>query len=386
MVGFVTAPSVAWGPGAIEQLSGLGARRAAVVLDPAVAGLEGPRRVVEELERAGTGVARIADARPSTAVGEVRALAERLRASDPDWIVAVGGGTTLDATKAARWLLERPELALERAPVDAAIPDRPRTRLAAAPTTSGSGAEASWSVDLFGADGAPFELAHRTLVPDWAIVDPRLAAGLSVPAVVEGALESAALACEAYLSAWASPFSDALAFDALRTVVHRLPHARRWSDDVDAREALHYAATEAGLAQSNAQRGVAHALARSLVRPTGLAYGTLLAIVLPAVLDFDRPSARDRLEELAAALRSPEETAAVPVAERLRRLASSSGVPVDLAAAGVPPARVVEDRARIVAETLGSPAVLANPRVPSAGDLEELLATVTGAGGAGRSR
>jgi len=377
MVGFVTAPSIAWGIGALEQLSGLGARRAAVVIDPAVAAHEGPRRVIEELEHGGATVTSISDSSVANRLDAVAELAARLRSLDLDWVVVVGGGTAIDTAKAARLLLERPEVTLERPPVDLALPERPRSRLAAVPTTSGSGAEASWVADLVTPDGTPLEIAHRTLVPDWAIVDPRFAEALPGPAVVAGALEAAALACEAYISAWANPFSDALAVDAVRTIVRRLPHDLRWSDDPDARAVLHYAATEAGIAQSNSQRGIAHALARALVRPTGVPYATLLGVVLPAALDFDRSAARERLEALADALRLPQESPVPGVAERLRRLAASSGAPADLVGAGASTATLAGERARIVTETLRSPAVLANPKVPTAEDVERLLAAVS---------
>ena len=379
MVGFVTVPSIAWGTGALEQLSGLGARRAAVVVDAAVASLEGTRRLVEELERGGASTSVRSERAVGPSVGSAGELASWLRGIDPDWVVAVGGGTTIDAAKAARLLFERPELSLAAPPVDLALPERPRSRLVAVPTTSGSGAEASWAADLVGEDGAPLEIAHRSLVPDWAIVDPRFADGLPGPLRVAGALETAALACEAYVSAWANPFSDALAADALRSVARRLPHAVRWSDDPDARAALHYAATAAGIAQSNAQRGLAHALARALVRPTGLAYATVLGLVLPSVLDFDRPAARERLEALAETLRLPNDPAGLSVADRLRRLAVHVGAPTDLTGGGATVGSVTADRSRIVAETLRSPAVLANPKVPNAADVESLLAALLGA-------
>ena len=376
MVGFVTVPAIVWGTGAPEQLSGLGARRAAVVVDPAVAAQEGPRRVLEELERGGASVTAISDRSVSNRLDAVAELATRLRGADPDWVIVVGGGTAIDGAKAARLLLERPDLSLEQAPVDLAVPERPRTRLAAVPTTSGSGAEASWVADVVASDGTPIELAHRTLVPDWAIVDPKFAEPLPATAVVAGAFETAALACEAYVSAWANPFSDALAVDALKTVVRRLTHAVRWSDDPDARAALHYAATEAGIAQSNAQRGLAHALARALVRPTGLPYADLLAIVLPFVLDFDRPAARERLDALGEALRLPDERPAPSVADRLRRLAASAGAATELTVAGASGGQLEAETPRIVAETLRSPAVLANPKVPTAKDVEQLLAAL----------
>ncbi len=373
MAGFFTAPAIAWGAGALEQLGGLGSRRTYVLVDPAVARQEGPRRVVEELERAGAPVVVSSDLGGSARWETVGRLAEQLRGADVDWVVAIGGGTTIDAAKAARLVAERPELGEGAPRTELDLPERLRLRLAAVPTTSGSGAEVSWTADVVAPDGSPAELAHRALVPEWAIVDPLLARDLPVPTAVAGALGVAALATEAFLSAWANPFSDALAVEALRTVVRRVPKAFRWSDEPDGRAALHGAATEAGLAQSNAQRGLAHALARALVRPTGLAYARLLGIVLPTVLEFDRPSARERLDELAERLRLPGEPTVPSVAERLRRLAASAGAPTDLRAAGVDPAAVGAETERVVAETLRSSAVLANPRVPSAADVAALL-------------
>ncbi len=380
MTGFFTAPRIAWGPGAIEQLSGVGARRALVLVDPNVARRGGERRIVEELAKTETHVEVIADVAAPHRLGAVRTLKERVAAYAPDWLVAVGGGRTIDAAKAARLWAERPEVELAEFTPFLDCPDPPRTRLAAVPTTSGSGAEASWTADLVGEDGAPLELAHRGLVPEWALVDAGAAAGLSPEEVADGAFEALALATEAYLSAWSNPFSDALARDAAATVVRRLPHALRWSDDPDARAAIHYAATAAGLAASNAQRGLGHAVARALEAPTGLPYGRLLAILLPLVAEFDHPSARERLEALALAVAPGEEAGRTPtpVAVRFRRLAEHAHEPATLRAAGVDAERLAHERATTVARALASPAVLANPRVPTAREIEAILDAAVG--------
>jgi alcohol dehydrogenase len=376
MTGFFTSPRVAWGPGALEQLSGLGARRAFLVVDRAVAGTKGHLRIVEELAKSET----VVEVAPATAepdhAATVEALAKRLADFAPDWIIAVGGGRTVDGAKAARLLFERPDLSLRSVTPVLELPDPPRCRLVAVPTTSGSGADASWAVDLIGPDGEPVELAHRSFVPEWAIVDGAFSESLSNDLRRDGGVEALVQATEAFLSAWSNPFSDALALSVARTVFERLPHAIRWSDDPEAKEDLHYAATLAGLASSNAQRGVAHALARALVAPTGLPYAQLLGIALPSVLDFDHPSARDRLETLGHALRRPDESSPVPVAARLRRFYELLRFPGDLASAGVPPDRLADDRARITARVLRTPGVLANPRVPSAGDVDALLASM----------
>ncbi len=378
LTAFFTAPSLAWGPGAVEQLSGLGARRAAVVVDPAVAGREGPLRAVEELEKAGATTELIGELRHPQRVANVGELAERLRRFGPDWIVAIGGGATLDAAKAARLWLEQPELPLDPPPSVVPFPEVPTSHLVAIPTTSGSGAEASWTCDLLAGNGSPVELAHRALVPDWALLDPAFAQGLPPAELRSGGLATAAVAAEAYVSAWSNPFSDALAVGALTAVARNLSPALKWTDEPEARAALYYAATMAGLAASNAQRGVAHALARALEGPSGVAYGTLLGLVVPTVLDFDRPAAREKLEALSWALATPEEPSHPDLPSRLRRLATSVGAPRDLAQAGAPIAELRSRRAELLAAAMRSPGTVANPRVPTAEDLAGLLDQLLG--------
>jgi len=373
MTGFFTSPRIAWGPGAVEQLSGLGARRAAVVVDPVVAAHHGHQRVVEELAKSETTVEVIDAGTEADRLDSVGELAKRLTNFGPDWLVAVGGGRTLDGAKAARLLVENPDLSISTLPPVLELADPPHCRLAAVPTTSGSGSEASWTVDLRSLEEEPIELAHRALAPDWAIVDAGFASTLSNDLRRDGGLEALTQAVEAYLSAWANPFSDALALYVVRTVFERLPHALRWSDDPDAKEALHFAATLAGLAASNAQRGVAHALARALVPPTGIPYGRLMGILLPRVLEFDRPSARDRIETLSLAVHFADDRSPVPFEVRLARLFENLRVPGSLEAVGVDRSHLEAARPRIVANALRSPAVLANPQVPGEREVERLL-------------
>ncbi|MGA8275184.1 MAG: iron-containing alcohol dehydrogenase [Thermoplasmata archaeon] len=378
MSGFFLSPRIAWGTGALEQLSGLGSTRAFVLVDPAVARQDGQRRIVEELAKSDTvTTVEVASDAPHE-VAAVERLVEALRSTPPDTLVAVGGGRTIDAAKALRLRLGHPDLSLAEMPPLLDPTTGPPLGLVAVPTTSGSGAEASWASDLRGRDGVPIEIADRSFIPDWAIVDPAFAASLPVDRVLDGAAETLALACEAFLSAWANPLSDALALDAATTVVQRLPRAIRWSDDPEARAALHYAATSAGLAASNAQRGLAHALARALEGPTGLSYGRLQGIALPGVLEFDHPSARDRLETLGHRVAAPDDRGATPFAQRVRRMFDQLHFPSTVRAAGGTVDGWDEHRSQAVAHAVRSPAILANPRVPSASEVGQLLDTLVG--------
>jgi len=376
--GFFLSPRIAWGTGALEQLSALGSRRAILLVDPTVARQEGHRRLVEELAKSGTSTSLEVLSEAPHAVAEVERLVDALRSTPPDVLLAVGGGRTIDAAKALRLRLAHPDLSLSAAPPLIEPSTGAPITLVAVPTTSGSGSEASWSSDLLASDGTPIEVSDRSVVPDWAIVDPVFAASLPPDRVMDGAAEALALSVEAFLSAWANPFSDALALDAVTAVVQRLPHAIRWSDDPDARAALHYAATSAGLAASNAQRGLAHALARALEGPTGLPYGRLLGVALPAVLDFDHPSARDRIETLGRRVAGADERGATPLAQRLRRMFDQLHFPATVRAAGVSLDRWDELRGSAVANAVRSPAVLANPRVPTAAEVGQLLDALVG--------
>jgi alcohol dehydrogenase class IV len=376
--GFFLSPRIAWGTGAIEQLSGLGSRRAVVLVDPTVARREGQRRLVEELAKSDTVTQVEVLSEAPQALAAVEALLDRVGPTRPDTVVALGGGRTIDAAKALRLRLGHPEVLLAHGPLWLETPREAAPLLVALPTTSGSGAEASWVADLQDAEGLPFEIADRSLVPDWAMVDPALAAALPVDRVLDGAAEALTTAAEAFLSAWANPFSDAFARDAVRAIVHRLPHAIRWSDDPDARAALHYAATSAGLAASNAQRGLAHALARSLEGPTGLSYGRLTGIALPSVLEFDHPSARDRLETLGHDVQTADDRGATPFAARIRKLWDQLHFPATVRGAGARVDGWTDVRAEVIAHALRSPAVLANPRVPSVVEVGNLLDTIVG--------
>jgi alcohol dehydrogenase class IV len=378
MTGFFLAPRIGWGVGALERLSGLGARSALVVVDPNVDRVRGERRVVEELAKSETAVETFVAPETADRWSGVRALADRIGRSGVDWVVAVGGGRVVDGVKAARLSAELDGVDLAGITPAHAAPDPPRRRLVAVPTTSGSGAEATWTADLVGDDGSPFEVAHRSLMPEWALLDPALAEGLPVDLVVDGGFTALAGAAEAYLSAWANPLSDALAAAAVATVIERLPHAVRWSEDPDAREALHYAATAAGLAGSNAQRGVAHALARALVDPTGLSYGRLVGIALPFVLEFDRPGARDRLERLGDLVRPRDERGDVSFPERVRRTAELVHRPPTVRAGGGETARALADLDGVVRAARRSPGVLGNPRVPTDDELRTLATQLLG--------
>jgi alcohol dehydrogenase class IV len=374
MQGVFTSPRVVFGPGAIETLSGLGSLRPLVVVDPALSASIGYRRVVEELEKVDGAVASsFSDVTIGPSIGDVERGAESVRSAAPDLFVAFGGGSTIDTAKALWVRYVRPEIPLESITPLVEFGLRTRAGLVAIPTTSGSGSEATWTTELRAADGRPVDVATRELVPDWALLDDSLAASAPAPARADAAAELLGHAVEAIGSEWANPFSDAAARDALATALTVLPKLAKHPDDDDARGALHHAASLAGLAASNAQLGVGHALARALGPSTGLSHGRLVGILLPYATEFNYPSARDRYARLSGPLGPPLAANRSALAERLRAVLSPLGIPKTLADAGVDRLRANSGRTLAIAHAARTPSAVSNPRVPSEEELGRLL-------------
>ncbi|HEV2519784.1 MAG TPA: iron-containing alcohol dehydrogenase [Thermoplasmata archaeon] len=374
MSAYFIAPRIAAGTASLEQLTSVGATRAAVVVDPALVSSERVQRVVESLSESSASVETLPWVGTEPTLASVEALAERIRAFAPDWIVAVGGGQTLDGAKAGWIRYARPELDLRALTPLEPLRLRAAAGFVAVPSTSGSGCDVAWTAMVRGPDGSAVELASRELVPDWSLLDPQFPATMPPDVTVDTAAELLAHAVEALLSEWANPFSDAHAREAIATTFAQLPNVVRHPTDLDARLALHHAATFAGLAASNAQFGAAHAIAQALGPETDRSYGRLLGTVLPYVAEFNYPSARERLERAAGVLGPAAGKDRSAVAERIRSLLGPLGIPRTLREAGVPESVLTSRRPTVVARARAASATVANPRVASEEEYARLIA------------
>ncbi len=372
MSAYFLTPRIAAGPASLEQLGSLGAQRAAIVVDPALDGSERAKRVAESVAPASVETIRWAGTEP--AMGPVESLAERLRSIAPDWIVAVGGGRTIDAAKAAWIRYARPDVDLATLTPLVELRLRESARFVAVPSTSGSGCDVAWTALVRGEEGRPVELASRELLPDWDLLDPALPASLPTALTVDTAAELLAHAFEALVSEWANPFTDALAREAWTIALAQLPKVVKRPDDLELRLDLHHAATFAGLAASNAQHGAAHALAVGIGPETEVPYGRLMGVLLPYVAEFDYPSARERLDRSGAVLGTSAGKDRSAVAERFRSVLLPLGLPKTLHEAGVPASVTSTARARIVARARACSSTVANPRVASEEEYGRLLA------------
>ncbi len=223
---------------------------------------------------------------------------EDLKLYQADQIIALGGGSVIDAAKLMKLKYEMPQADLDElgAPfldirkrlVQFPTKKTNEARLIAIPTTSGTGSEVTPFAVLFSkAGGRKVTLADYSLAPDVAIVDPQFVMSMPKGLTADTGIDCLTHALEAGVSVYASPYTDANAMQAIRLVFKYLPIAYEHPDDEEARTMMHNAACIAALAFANASVGVCHALAHAFGARFGVAHGRANALMLPHVIAYN---------------------------------------------------------------------------------------------------
>jgi acetaldehyde dehydrogenase/alcohol dehydrogenase len=238
----------------------------------------------------------IPDAEPENKV--IAQGVEALNLYKADQIVALGGGSVIDAAKIMKLKYESPEADLEylAAPfldLRKRVVEYPkekiqRARLIAISTTSGTGSEVTpFAVLIDKEQGRKVTLADYSLTPDVAIVDPQFVMSMPKVLTADTGIDCLTHALEAGVSNYASPYTDSNAMQAIRLVFKYLPIAYEHPRDEEARCMMHNAACIAGMAFSNASVGVNHALAHAFGARFGVAHGRANALMLPHVIAYN---------------------------------------------------------------------------------------------------
>ncbi|AQT78366.1 bifunctional acetaldehyde-CoA/alcohol dehydrogenase [Mycolicibacterium litorale] len=279
--------------GALDNLRELDCETVVVVTDALT-----DERGVVDLLRSKLGARHVqtfSEVTPEPDEATIRRGVALLERAQPGALIAVGGGSVLDAGKAMRLFYEHPEKTLDELTMPFLDPrkrvanyptDRHRLQLIAIPTTSGTGSEVSPAAVLT-VDGRKQTLVDYSLVPEMAIVDPVLTSSMPASLTADTGVDALTHALEAAVSIFASPYTDALCAQAARLIVDALPRAYRDADDIEARTAMSNAATLAGLAFANAFVGTNHALAHATGAAFGIPHGRANAIFLPHVLRYN---------------------------------------------------------------------------------------------------
>ncbi|MFL5709419.1 MAG: iron-containing alcohol dehydrogenase family protein [Chloroflexota bacterium] len=377
---------VRFGVGSIEALADvireIGGTRAFVVTDPGVrrAGVVDP--ILGRLAGAGIPTRLFAEVEPNPAASTVERGAEALRdlGLDGTIVVAIGGGSSMDAAKAIdlRATNDLPVWELEYDGPDLA-PGRP---IVAVPTTAGTGSEAhSFAVITNEERGRKDYIGHPSLLPVRTILDPGLTVGLPSAVTAATGVDALTHSLESLLSANPNPFAEAMALGVVRTVGTWLRVAVTDGTDLEARSQMLMASHLAGVGQASGTGvGLVHALGHSIGSRGKVAHGTALAAVLPEVLRFylgtrDRELALVGIALGVASDAESESTAAAVAVGAIEKLLRDVDQRRTMRDFGLGDDAAID---QLVTDSLDDAAIRNSPRLPTAPEARAILESVAG--------
>lgn len=368
---FQLPPDTYIGPGAIarigEALASRGIKNVFIVIDEVVDGLGLAEGMYRSLAYSDI---KCCDCRQPAGEPQsdvVEKEAKRFIDSGCDGMVAIGGGSALDAAKAIALLAANPELTVN----DMLDPTRIRNHrapLIAIPTTAGTGSEATnVTVITDSSNHHKRVIGHPSLVPDLALIDSCLM--LRVPPYFTAATGIDALthSIEAYIATKATPLTRALAYQAIHLIGEALPIATGQGNNVEARESMALASYMAGVAFSNAGLGLTHSMAHQIGPRYGIPHGVANSILLPSVMHFNELVCKKEFSDIGLAL-TGEIMPSHAVIDAIQRLVIDVGLPPNLAAAG----GKEEDFETLADEALKDYCIATNPRTVSKAQIIEV--------------
>jgi len=394
-------------PNAIRYLSDMAdVERVTIVTDSTMTTLGFVDKIIDVLNRRSNKVALqiIDQVEPEPSVKTVQAGAAQMRHFRPDTIIALGGGSPMDAAKVMWLLYEHPEMVFSdlkqkffdvrkrafKFPVLGEL-----AKLVCIPTTSGTGAEVTpFAVISDPETGKKYPLADYALTPTVAIIDPILTAKMPRSLAADSGFDALTHATEAYVSVYANDFTDGMALQAIRLIFDNLAQSvngvPETPETAAAREKMHNAGTIAGMAFGNAFLGIVHAMAHVVGSTFHLVHGRTNATLLPHVIryngtvptkltswpKYESYVAPERFQQIAAMLGLPASTPAEGVesyALAVESLRAKVGIPASFQAQGVDEQDFIGRLDEVAMGAYEDQCAPANPRMPMLADMKDIM-------------
>ncbi|MEU6196566.1 iron-containing alcohol dehydrogenase [Streptomyces sp. NPDC047061] len=371
------------GRGAVGELgdvvTGLDLRRPLLVTDAFLAGTGAAERLMTTLREAGLQPRLFAETVPDPTTDSLGAGLDVLREHEADSVIGFGGGSPMDTAKALGLLgVQGGRMRDYKAPRANLGPALP---VIAVPTTAGSGSEATqFTVITDSATDEKMLCTGPAFLPVAAVVDFELTLSMPARLTADTGVDALTHAVEAYVSRKANPFSDGLALNAIRTIGRHIRRAYADGEDIEAREAMMLAATQAGIAFSNSSVALVHGMSRPIGAHFHVAHGLSNAMLFPAVTAFSVRAAESRYADCARALGAADDSdddagAAGKFVAALRALCADLEVPTPQTH-GIDKDTWLGLLPLMAEQALASGSPANNPLVPTADEIQDLYAQI----------
>jgi acetaldehyde dehydrogenase/alcohol dehydrogenase len=387
-------------PLALRDLKGH--RRAFVITDKPLFDLHYTDRVTNVLDELQIEHEVFFDVEPDPSLSTVQRGLAVMNLFKPDVIIAMGGGSPMDAAKIMWLMYEHPEvefegLALRFMDIRKRIYEFPKlgkkAMMVAIPTTSGTGSEVTpFAVVTDDRSGVKYPIADYELTPDMAIVDAELVLTMPPKLTAYGGIDALTHAIEAMVSVLSTEYTNAMALESIRLLFKYLPDSyHHGAADTRAREKVHHAATMAGMAFANAFLGICHSMAHKLGAAFHVPHGLANALLINSVIRYNStdvpfkqtsfpqytyPSAKARYARIADHLalggRTPDEKVELLITA-INRLKKEVGLPRSIREAGVAEKEFHAQLDTLAANAFDDQCTGANPRYPLIPEIKELF-------------
>ncbi len=371
---FFRSPEIVFGEDALSFLNGLDFRKIVIITDENIK-KSGLASMVQRSLPEGSSSLVVSDIPEEPTLADIKKRLNAVSEFAPDLIIGLGGGSSMDAAKAIFAIYERPDLDIYDITPLVKLNLRSKAKLILVPTTSGTGSECTWAAVLSDEDHSrKNELASTEIIADFAILDPALVLRLPPGITRNTAVDAITHAVEARSSQWRNYYSDIFAEKAMELITQNLPIVIKDPENIRAREEVHIGASMAGIAFSNSQVGLAHAMGHSLGAHFRIPHGITVALYLPQVVEFSEPDARESY--LSLMNKMPEKFRKGNLADSLRAFFSEIGQPLNVKDCGIDRKEYSGRLESLVALAEESTGCVTNPREASSSELRELFENV----------
>lgn len=366
------------GHGAIEnivpELTARGYKKAFVCSDPDLVKFGVTKKVTDLLDAANFAYALYSDIKPNPTIQNVQDGVAAFKAAEADCIVTIGGGSSMDTAKAIGIIINNPEFADVRSLEGVAPTKKHAVFTIAVPTTAGTAAEVTINYVITDEEaGRKLVCIDPNDIPMIAFNDAEMLMSMPKGLTAATGMDALTHAIEAYITPGATPISDMMTWNAIKFIADNLETAVKDGSNAAAREGMAYGSYVAGMAFSNVGLGIVHSMAHPLGARYDIAHGVANALLLPFVMEYNKPAALKKFGDIARAMGvdvkgMTEEQAADAAIEAVRKLSKAIGIPQRLRDIGIKE----EQLKQLSEDAFVDPCTGGNPRKTSPAEILEI--------------